>query len=125
MTFKFPSIASHVHIHSFKYLRTEKQVKDGGVFVTFSFVPPEEGEGPREKALQEIQEALFKAAEGQGGLKTWSYSGSAKIWRVLGRPWHEVRRTLSVVSLRLKVIKRGSSSSGHEQVSEFSSQGRL
>lgn len=68
-----------------------KQVKDGGVFVRFTYVPDTTvEEGGSEKALADIEKAFNDAANKLGGLKTWIWLGGGKVWRVLGRPWHEV-----------------------------------
>jgi len=87
---QFSLICSDISVHSFKHVKTVKQAKDGGVFVRFTYVPLPEGEGGSEKALTEVEKAFNDAATKLGGLKTWSWLGGGKVWRVLGRPWHEV-----------------------------------
>jgi hypothetical protein len=70
------------------------------VFLRFSFVPPSSSssepsttttdEERAELALREIEDRLKQVVrETQGGFKTWSSTGGAKLWRVRGRPWHE------------------------------------
>lgn len=85
---QFSLICSDIAVHSFKHVKTVKQAKDGGVFVRFTYVPEEKGGS--EKALTEVEKAFNEAATKLGGLKTWSWMGGGKVWRVLGRPWHEV-----------------------------------
>lgn len=79
-------------VHSFKHIKTVKQAKDGGVFIRFTYVPLPESEGGKDKALEDIEKAFEDEATKAGGLKTWNWMGQGKVWRVLGRPWHEVSR---------------------------------
>lgn len=104
---QFPLIASHPSLkslHSFTLLSTEKQPKDGGVFLRFSFVPTSSSPSA---ALKEIEERLKHVVrETQGSFKTWNSIGSAaKLWLVKGRPWHEDLSRFA--SARVKVTFEG------------------
>ncbi|KAL7413942.1 RNA12 protein-domain-containing protein [Mrakia frigida] len=99
---QFSLICSDIPVHSFKHVKTVKQAKDGGVFVRFTYVPLPEEEGGSEKALTDVEKAFNDAATKLGGLKTWSWLGAGKIWRVLGRPWHEDLNRFPSSQLRIQ-----------------------
>jgi hypothetical protein len=49
------------------------------------------GKPDRVVGQDEVEKRLRTALEKNGGVKTWNWTGGARVWRVQGRPWHEVR----------------------------------
>lgn len=98
----------------FKLLAVEKQPKAGGVFLTYAFLPHPrsdlalgalETSGKQDGVVgrDDVERQIRTALEKNGGVKTWNWVGGARVWRVQGRPWHEVRRP---VCSRSVVVRR-------------------
>ncbi|KAF9557696.1 hypothetical protein CPC08DRAFT_640029 [Agrocybe pediades] len=86
-------------VHGFKPLEYQPQSKDGGVFVRFSYVPPETEQGDECAALQT---ALNEQVVKDGALPTWWGLGSGKLWLVRGSPWKEDMDRFASPILRFK-----------------------
>lgn len=98
----------------FKLLAIEKQPKAGGVFLTYAFSPRPRsdlvpggvvlsGDPDRVVGRDEVEKRLRTALEKNGGVKTWNWTGGARVWRVQGRPWHEVRLIRAARQLRIRL----------------------
>lgn len=68
-------------------------MKDGGVFVRFSYTPEASSDGsdPMTSLQQTLRDELAKV----GTLPTWNGIGAGDIWVVKGSPWNEVGNTRS------------------------------
>ncbi|PPQ63196.1 hypothetical protein CVT24_005741, partial [Panaeolus cyanescens] len=74
-------------ICAFKPLEIQPQHKDGGVFVRFSYAPPElDGDAD---PLTALETRLQEAVDQQGSFPTWHGFGGGNIWIVRGKPWRE------------------------------------
>ncbi|RDB21358.1 Mitochondrial escape protein 2 [Hypsizygus marmoreus] len=74
-----------VKAHNFTVLTLESHLKDGGVFVRFSY----DASDPN-KALKTIEAQLKEEAAKHGGLPSWLGGiNGGSIWVVKGTPWRE------------------------------------
>jgi hypothetical protein len=74
-------------VYDFKPLELQPQRKDGGVFVRFSYSPPN---SPDRDNWSALQRALGEEIRKHGPLPTWLGVGSGELWVVRGSPWKEV-----------------------------------
>ena len=80
------TLLSHVNTHGFQVQALEPHVKDGGVFVKFTYnVADSEG------TLHEILVSLRENIHSQGGVPSWVGIPTGNVWLVKGTPWREVR----------------------------------
>jgi hypothetical protein len=84
---------SRVKARNFRVLSVESHIKDGGVFVKFSY---DAENGPA--SLQDVQKELDELNKER--LPSWPGSrGLGKIWMVQGTPWIEVHTPCSPFSV--------------------------
>ncbi|KAH9946331.1 RNA12 protein-domain-containing protein [Epithele typhae] len=79
-----------VHVHEFRPLALEPQMKDGGVFVKFSY----DASGAC-NSLNDILEKLREHVNSHGGVPSWIGMPSGGIWLVEGQPWREDMNRMS------------------------------
>lgn len=79
-------------VYDFKPLEYKPNNKDGGVFVRFSYTPPDVEESQHWSVLQS---ALSEEAEKHGGMPSWIGMWTGNLWVVRGTPWNEVRSFLT------------------------------
>ena len=82
---RLEELLSKVNVHNFKIESLEPHMKDGGVFVKYSYNAAEE-----ESAIDEILSNLRKSVHASGGVPSWIGLSYGQIWRVKGSPWREV-----------------------------------
>ena len=78
-------LLSSVKTHDFQSLSVEPHVKDGGIFVRFSYTA-----GNSQTPLDDILKDLRSQVKKRGGVPSWSGRPKGEVWLVKGRPWREV-----------------------------------
>ncbi|TFK25029.1 exonuclease [Coprinopsis marcescibilis] len=78
---------STVQKHGFEVVDVEPRMKDGGVFVRFSYTGHPEVETA--EILNEIEANIREQVDKTGGFQTWSGLRSGNAWIVQGKPWKE------------------------------------
>ena len=78
-------LLTSVKTHNFRSLSVEPHVKDGGVFVRFTY-----REDGSPTALDDIIQDLRSQVSKRGGIPSWHGFPRGNVWLVKGRPWREV-----------------------------------
>jgi hypothetical protein len=69
-------------------------IKDGGVFVHFSYTPDQQDPKQESDLIPHIIESIRQEADKQGGLPSWIPAWKqVQIWPVKGQPWMEARHS--------------------------------
>ena len=74
-----------IKAHDFQIVSIEPQLKDGGVFIKFSY-----SAGDPESALDTIMTDLRRTVDEEGGVPSWTGVNTGNVWLVKGKPWREV-----------------------------------
>lgn len=78
-------LLSSVKTHNFQSLSLEPHIKDGGIFVRFSYTT-----GNSQTPLDDILKDLRSQVKKRGGVPSWNGVPRGEVWLVQGRPWREV-----------------------------------
>ncbi|KAF9532412.1 RNA12 protein-domain-containing protein [Crepidotus variabilis] len=73
------------NVQGFKALELKPHMKDGGVFVKFTYTPPEE----TTEDLDVLQLKLQKELKNKDPLPSWTGLDNSSLWLVKGSPWLE------------------------------------
>ncbi|KAF7800270.1 hypothetical protein EIP86_011517 [Pleurotus ostreatoroseus] len=73
-----------IKAHDFQIVSIEPQLKDGGVFIKFSY-----SAGDPESALDTIMTDLRRTVDEEGGVPSWTGVNTGNVWLVKGKPWRE------------------------------------
>ena len=75
-----------VKVYGFKLLSLQPRIKDGGVFVNFSY------NNVSVNSLEGVVEEIKAVGDASGGFPSWTglKRRSGSVWQVKGEPWLEV-----------------------------------
>ena len=76
-----------VKAHGFRLLSVQPRIKDGGVFVNFTY------NKSSEYSLEDVIEEIKVVSDASGGFPSWTglKRSPGSVWQVKGEPWLEVR----------------------------------